>query len=91
MAIYMVGYDLHEGQDYEELISAIKKLGSWWHCLDSTWLVKCESTATDIRNYLRAHIRDDDRLLVMTYGSGAAWYGFSQYKQECQSWLKDNL
>jgi hypothetical protein len=91
MAIYVVGYDLHEGQDYEDLISAIKKLGTWWHCLDSTWLVKSDSTAMEIRDYLLQHILDDDRLLVVGYGGGAAWYGFSQYKPECHDWLKSNL
>lgn len=42
MAAYMVGYDLHpsRGETYDELIQAIKRLGSWWHHLDSTWIVE---------------------------------------------------
>lgn len=88
MAIYMIGYDLHEGQDYENLIQAIKAYRNYWHCLDSTWLVKTDHTSKQIRDYLLDHIRSDDKLLVMNYGSGAAWYGFTG---ECQTWLQNNL
>jgi hypothetical protein len=32
MSVFMIGYDLHEGEDYKDLIDAIKVLGSdWWH------------------------------------------------------------
>lgn len=40
-ASILVGYDLNRPhQDYGDLIDAIKALGTWWHCLDSTWIVK---------------------------------------------------
>jgi hypothetical protein len=94
MAVFMVGYDLHEGEDYENLITAIKTY-PWWHCLDSTWLIKSTKTAAQIRDHLQRHIKPDDRLLVMRYGNtehgvgaNAAWYGFNQ---ECNDWLKQNL
>jgi hypothetical protein len=91
MAVYMIGYDLHpsKGETYDELLAAIPKVGTTtWHCLDSTWLVVSEKTAAEIRNELRQHIQDDDQLLVMRYGKGAAWFGFTG---ECQQWLIDNL
>ncbi len=84
----MIGYDLHEGQDYENLINAIKQYGSWWHCLDSTWLVETGYNAVQIRDGLRKHVKSDDRLLVVSYARPAAWYGFSV---ECQNWLKGHL
>lgn len=40
MSIYLITYDLMApGKDYNKLFDAIKKLGSWFHCLDSTWIV----------------------------------------------------
>jgi hypothetical protein len=91
MAIYMIGYDLHpsKGETYEELIAAIKKLGDWWHCLDSTWLLRCELTAVQIRDYLWKHMKADDQLLVVQYARpGSAWVGFSG---DCAAWLKNNM
>jgi hypothetical protein len=92
MALYMIGYDLHptKGETYNELIEAIKGLGAWWHCLDSTWLVICNLSAVQVRDTLWQHMKPDDQLLVLTYtkGSGAAWNGFAG---ECGSWLKNNL
>lgn len=31
MAVYMIAYDLHEGEDYDDLIKAIKALPSRGH------------------------------------------------------------
>jgi hypothetical protein len=60
----------------------------YWDCLDSTWLVITERTAAEIRDELKQYLGDDDRLLVMRYGEGAAWLGF---KDDCESWLEDYL
>ena len=85
----MIGYDLHEGQDYKNLIDAIKALGNWWHCLDSTWLVVSDRTDVAIRDYLRKHILSDDKLLVLTYQQGkSAWVGFDK---QCTDWLIANM
>jgi hypothetical protein len=91
----MIGYDLHpsKGETYDELIEAIKSISgnNWWHCLDSTWLIKTASTSSQIRDALLKHIKKDDQLLVARYDStnrDAAWYGFNQ---NCNDWLKDNL
>jgi hypothetical protein len=88
LAVYLIGYDLHEGQDYSDLEEAIRNIGTWWHCLDSTWLVVSDRTAASIRDGLLNHIRSDDKLLVMLYGGVAAWYGFTG---NCQDWLTNNL
>jgi hypothetical protein len=90
MAIYVVGYDLHPkaGEKYDDLINTIKNLGGWWHCLDSTWLVKSDLSATDVRDRLWKHMKADDQLLVVTYSRPSAWNGFSG---DCQTWLSNNL
>jgi hypothetical protein len=90
MSIYMIGYDLNKpGQNYENLFTAIKKLSNnWWHCLDSTWLIKSDNTAVSIRDALRPHIDASDELLVAKLSGEGAWAGFNE---ECSVWLKQNL
>lgn len=90
MNTYLVGYDLNTpGQNYEELYEAIKAIGSkWWHYLDSTWLVKHDGPATDLRDALAPHIDSNDELLIVKLSGEGAWKGFSE---KGSKWLKDNL
>jgi hypothetical protein len=91
MASVLVGYDLNKpetSQDYKALINAIKGLGVWWHCLDSTWIIKTELTTVQIRDRLRAHLDINDELLVAKLTGEAAWVGFND---ECSKWLSGNL
>ncbi|WP_192822778.1 SinR family protein [Rufibacter sp. LB8] len=90
MKTYLIGYDLRKtGQDYQNLYDAIKALsGTWWHCLDSTWIIKSNSSAFNICEYLKAHIDNNDKLLVTQIADDAAWIGFDQ---KCSDWLKQNI
>jgi hypothetical protein len=58
MAVYMIAYDLHEGEDYNDLIEAIKALpsGGSWHNLESTWFVISKEPAVQIHNSLKRHL-----------------------------------
>jgi len=91
MAKYLIGYDLRfPGQDYEALIDAIKDLGRWWHCLDSTWIVICNQNAEQIRNHLVQFIDNNDKILITKLPdvAHAAWRGFDE---NCANWLRDYL
>ena len=90
MATLMIGYDLNKsGKDYSGLIKEIKdNFGTWWHHLDSTWLVVADLTPVQVRDLLRPHIDNDDELLVATISAPAAWVGFND---NGSTWLKDNL
>lgn len=90
MASVLIGYDLNKtGQDYTNLIDAIKKMyPNYWHCLDSTWIVKTEQTALQVCNAVRPHIDNNDELLCVTLTRDAAWVGFND---NCSNWLKNNL
>ena len=45
MSILLVTYDLNKpNQDYETLYEILKSAPSWWHHLDSTWLIRTEET-----------------------------------------------
>ena len=89
MKTYLIGYDLmKQGQDYNALIEEIKKIDDWWHCLDSTWIIKTNLTAEQIRDRLIPKIDSNDKLLVVRLRQEAAWIGF---QKECSDWLKNNL
>ncbi|HWO15328.1 MAG TPA: hypothetical protein VNM89_01280 [Solirubrobacterales bacterium] len=89
MATLLVGYDLNKpGQDYSGLIKRLKNVGTtWWHRLDSTWLVKTTMSPSELRDDLKNYIDSGDELLVIDVtGAGWAGTGFSNYR-----WLHDNL
>lgn len=89
MKTYLITYDLNKpGQNYADLYEIIKSLGKLWHCLDSNWIVKSDSTAAQIRDYLKSSIDSSDSLLVVRLNGEGAWTGF---KDDCSTWLKDNL
>ena len=90
MATYLVGYDLDKpGQDYSDLLARLKKFGTRWHNLDSTWFVKTNLTHVELRDELAKYLDKNDKLLVVNVtGDAAAWRGFSK---EAGQWLKDNL
>ncbi len=89
MKTYMIGYDLDRpGQDYPELIEAIKNYGWWWHHLDSTWIIRTDSSAAQIRDYLQQFIDPNDELLVARLSGEAAWRGIPERGSK---WLRDNL
>lgn len=91
MKTYLIGYDLNRprgNDDYKDLIDAIKDLDNWWNCLDSTWIVRSEMTAVQIRNTLQRYIDSGDELLVVHLSGEGAWIGF---KGRCSTWLTDNL
>jgi hypothetical protein len=89
MNTYMVGYDLNRpGQEYTDLIEAIKKFGNWWHHLDSTWIIKTDYTAKQIRDCLIPYLDKNDELLVARLAGEAAWKGFNA---KGSAWLKKNL
>ena len=90
MASILIGYDLNKsGQNYNELIEVIKALAdNWWHCLDSTWIIKTNKSCAQVRDDLKGHVDTNDELLVIKLTGEGAWVGFND---ECSSWLKNNL
>lgn len=91
MSKILIGYDLNKtGKDYTSLIDGIKKaFPTYWHCLDSTWIVVTDSTPPQVRDYLRQFLDANDELFVVDItGKPAAWVGFDK---QCSDWLTNNL
>lgn len=86
----MVGYDLNRpGQNYPELFAQLKSFSNWWHCLDSTWLVRTTLTAEQVRDQLSRHIDRNDKMLVLDVTNDSwAWLGFNE---ECGRWFASNM
>jgi hypothetical protein len=97
MSVFMIGYDLHEGEDYEDLIDAIKGLtNSRWHFLDSTWFIVSDSDAVTIRDTLKSHLRspdnaNGDKLLVVQTTTPTNRACTGAFSDNCRSWLKEYL
>ena len=99
MPVYMIGYDLHEDEDYTDLEKAIAKLcevGAW-HCLDSTWIIVNRGPSSAIRDALLPHLlrpndqakptrQRGDSLLVAKFTGEAAWT--KSFDTHCQDWLR---
>jgi hypothetical protein len=92
MKSYLIGYDLNmprANDDYKDLIAEIKSLSNtWWHNLDSTWIIKTDQTAEYIRDTLKPYLDSGDELLVARLSGEGAWAGF---KADGSSWLMENL
>ena len=67
--VYMITYDLNKnGQDYENVIKAIKKAsnGIWCSFWESSYLIKSDLTsANDVFNHIKPYLDSNDRLLVI--------------------------
>jgi len=85
--IYIIGYDLNKpGQDYAELFEALKSFPSWWHYLDSTWLISTNNNATEIFNKLKPYIDTNDRILVIQANNDhAGWLS-----QKAWDWINEH-
>lgn len=75
MTVYCVSYDLNKaGQNYSDLYEELKKSPSWWHYLDSTWLIYTAETADQLSERLRKNLDNNDNLLVIkVVRSYAGW------------------
>lgn len=87
MSIYVISYDLNSpGQNYEKLYDAIISYGTYFHALDSTWLIESKASSLDIANHLKRYMDSNDKLIVAEITTNTAWVGFTGKGSE---WLKD--
>ena len=64
--ILLISYDLNKpGQDYSNLHKEIKRAGSWWHHLESTWLISTDLGPEKWHERLIRHMDENDHLLVI--------------------------
>ncbi len=91
MATILIAFDIHppNGEVYDGLIGAIQSLGTWWHHLETIWIVQCADKPGEIRDRLKSHLGIEDQLLVIDIsGDTAGWAGVNDAGSK---WLADNI
>lgn len=64
--IYLVSYDLNNpGKDYQSLYTELKKAKSWWHYLDSTWIISTSETVESWHKRIRNVIDSNDHFIIV--------------------------
>ena len=88
MSLFLVTYDLKSpGRDYASLHEAIKQSTTWWHYLESTWIVVTSESVREFTDRVKSKIDPNDRLLVVDI-SGREARGWLPRK--AWDWLKEN-
>lgn len=88
MKTFLISYDLNnKSKDYNVLHDEIKKSITWWHYLESVWIITANDTLNSLRTRLQNVLDDDDNLLVIEIDSGRAdgWLPTDAWE-----WLRKN-
>jgi hypothetical protein len=82
--VLLITYDLHRPlQNYTGLHEAIKRIGTWWHHLESTWLVETTLTPQQVWERIATQVDKDDRVFVVRVtSSNSGWL-----TQDAWNWL----
>lgn len=79
MKLLIVSYDLKiPGRNYEGVFSELKGALSWWHYLESTWIIRTKLTMEVWTDKLLARMDKNDSLLI-----------FDVTGQNRQGWLSN--
>ena len=71
MILYFVDYDLRGQRDYKDLYAALEKLNAI-RFLESSWCFKrSNTTAEQVRDYLKQHIDSTDGVMVSSVSDWA--------------------
>ena len=82
--ILLITYDLKQpGQNYAALYEEIKKAGTWWHHLESTWIIETELTPKQWYESLAPHLDKNDHILVVQVARN--YWGY--LPKEAWEWL----
>jgi hypothetical protein len=64
--IYLVSYDLKvPGRDYGKLYEVLKSADSWWHYLESTWMLYSNEDIGAWNGRIRSVLDENDRFIIM--------------------------
>lgn len=87
--LLLISYDLRQpDRDYTKLYETIKKAGnSWWHYLESVWIINTDISVDECVNLLLSNIDKNDLLFVVdiTDKKRQGWLPSRAWE-----WLKSN-
>ncbi len=85
---YIITFDLkNPGINQQKLIDEIKTSNFWARLNPITYLVLTPTNATEIRDILLVHLKDEDKIYVGAMESSAAWFGLGD---EISNWIINN-
>ena len=86
--ILLISYDLNNPKrGYRGLYKEIKKADTWWHHLDSTWIIRTNQNPETWQDRLRRYMDKDDSLLIIEVRNNyQGWL-----PEEAWQWLERNL
>lgn len=90
MSTYLVSYDLRKpGKNYATLHEHLKSYANWAKPLESLWLVQTSASAAAVRDAIRQHMDNNDRVFVVDVTKQpAAWHGLLD---DVSAWIKNNM
>ncbi len=89
MSALLITYDLNKpGQDYSDLYEKIKGLGTWWHYLDSTWIVVASLSPTQAFDRLKLALDASDSMLILNI-TGDTYAGW--LTEEAWAWIRKHV
>ena len=88
MNTLLVSYELQGGGDYSAVRTKLTSGASWWHHLDSVWLVITDQGCDDYEKELSAVLQPGDKLLVIDVTAVTTrWNGFDD---DASNWIKES-
>jgi len=85
--ILIITYDLKNPSfNFETLIQRIKYFGAWAKLGTSAFLIFTSASPTEVRDYLKEVLTENDKLFISVIKAPAAWFGIGN---EVSSWIRD--
>lgn len=88
MSIYMISYDLRSPTNNRTKVEDdIKSLGTWCKYLTTTFLVKTESSPSDVQDTAIKHLDENDSMIICKIEKPIlGWLTADQWK-----WIRENM
>lgn len=87
MATYIVTYDLNNESQRPPIVQAIKAYKTWARLSESSYAIVTEHSPSQVYDYLKKYLDNDDQLYVITLHKPYAGQG----SQEVNNWLEQHL
>lgn len=88
--VYLVTYDLRvPGRNYQLLYDAFKQATTWWHYLESTWILVSPEELSVWQERIRNVIDANDSFLILELKTGTEHGGW--LPQKAWDWLNQQL
>lgn len=88
MASFVVTYDAHKVRNYNELYEAMKQ-NDGVRLAESVWGVELNNTVSEVRDWARGLLDDDDTIVVIQLKPKLSW-ATRKASKEVNDWLKEH-